>query len=75
MNCTVVYGLGSDIKHRVVMPVTDAFRKLKNHEFIGWAFVNIYNDQGRRIYTTQGVAGYRYICDDCPYRTKKGEKK
>lgn len=74
MNCTVDYGLGCDIRHRVIMPVAEAFRKLKDHEFIGWAFVNIYY-QNRLVYTDQGVAGYRWICDDCPYRTKKGEKK
>lgn len=70
MNCTVVYGLGSNIKHQVTMPVADAFRKLNNHEFLGWAFVNIYV-KDRLVYTTQGVAGYRWICDDCPY--VKGE--
>ncbi len=75
MNCTVVYGLSRNIKHEVVMTVTDAFRKLKDHEFVGWAFVNIYNERDRLVYTTQGVAGYRYICDDCPYHVKKGEKK
>lgn len=70
MNCTVVYGLGSDLKRRAVMPVAEAFRKLRDHEFIGWAFVNIYYNN-RLVYTTQGVAGYRFICDDCPYRKEK----
>jgi len=70
MNCTVVYGLGSDLKRRAVMPVAEAFRKLRDHEFVGWAFVNIYYNN-RLVYTTQGVAGYRFICDDCPYRKEK----
>jgi len=70
MNCTVVYGLGSDLKRRSVMPVAEAFRKLRDHEFVGWAFVNIYYNN-RLVYTTQGVAGYRFICDDCPYHRKE----
>ena len=68
MNCTVVYGLGRDIKHEVVMPVAEAFRKIRDHAFVGWAFVNVYNERNRLVYTTQGVAGYRFICDNCPYR-------
>ena len=74
MNCTVDYGLSRNIRHEVSMPVAEAFRKLRDHEFVGWAFVNIYYNH-RLVYTTQGVAGYRWICDDCPYRTTKGEKK
>ena len=67
MNCTVVYGLGRNIKHEAEMPVADAFRKLNNHDYIGWAFVNIYYNN-RLVFTTQGCAGYRFICDNCPYR-------
>ena len=67
MDCTVVYGLGCDLKHRKVMPVSEAFRKLRDHEFLGWAFVDIYYNN-RLIYTDQGVAGYRYICPGCPYK-------
>lgn len=74
MNCTVTYGLSRNIKHEVVLPVAEAFRRLKDHEFAGWTFVNIYYND-RLVYTTQGVAGCRFICKDCPYRTKKGEKK
>lgn len=74
MDCTVNYGLGCDIQHDVTMPVADAFRMIRDHKFVGWAFVNVYYDH-RLIYTTQGLAGYTFICDDCPYRTKKGEKK
>ena len=74
MDCTVNYGISRNIQHDLVLPVADAFRMLNNHEFVGWAFVNIYVNN-RLIYTTQGVAGYRWICDDCPYRTTKGEKK
>jgi hypothetical protein len=75
MNCLVVYGLSRNIKHEVQMPVAEAFRKIRDHEFTGWAFDNIYNQQNRLVYTTQGLAGYRWICEDCPYRTPKGEKK
>ena len=67
MNCTVVYGLGSNIKHRTVMSVAEAFRFIRQPD--GWLFYNIYYN-GRLVYTTQGVAGYRYICEDCPYRRK-----
>lgn len=74
MNCTVVYGFGSNMKYRDTIPVTEAFRKLKDHWFAGYAFVDIYY-RNRLVYTAQGVAGYRYICDDCPYRTKGGKKK
>lgn len=74
MNCTVVYGFGSNLKYRAAIPVVDAFRKLKDGWFIGYAFVNIYY-RNRLVYTTQGVAGYRYICDDCPYCDKGGKKK
>ena len=74
MDCTVDYGISRNIRHEVVMPVAEAFRKLRDHEFLGWAFVNIYvND--RLVYTDQGLAGYRWICPDCLYRTTKGEKK
>lgn len=74
MNCDVVYGISRNIRHEVTLPVAEAFRKLRDNEFIGWAFVNIYlND--RLVYTTQGLAGRCWICDDCPYRTTKGEKK
>ena len=68
MNCTVTYGLSRNIKREVVLPVAEAFRRLKDHEFAGWAFVNIYHND-RLVYTTQGVAGYRYICEDCPYKS------
>ena len=65
MNCTVVYGLGNNIRHEKVMPVKDAFKFVtKPH---GWLFYDIYY-RNRLVYTTQGAAGYRYICPDCPYR-------
>lgn len=70
MNCIVVYGLGSDLKHRDSMPVAEAFRRLRDHWFVGYAFVDVYYNH-RLVYTTQGAAGYRYICDDCPYRKEK----
>ena len=67
MNCTVVYGLGRNLQHAVDLPVAEAFRKLRDNEYNGWAFIDIYYND-RLIYTTQGVAGYRYICPDCPYK-------
>ena len=70
MNCTVVYGISRNIKRQVVMPVAEAFRKLKNHEFTGWLFVNVYYKDSL-VYTTQSVAGYRFVCDDCPYYRKE----
>lgn len=69
MDCTVVYGLSRNIKRQRVMPVTEAFRDLSKLK-AGWAFLNIYY-QDRLVYTTQGVAGYRFICDDCPYYRKE----
>ena len=72
MDCTVDYGLSRNIRHEVVMPVAEAFRKLKDHAFVGWAFVNIYVNH-RLVFTTQSLAGYRYICDHCPYHTLKEE--
>ena len=69
MNCTVVYGHGSNLKHRATMPVATAFRKLSYFR-TAYLFVDIYYNH-RLVYTTQGVAGYLYICDDCPYRKEK----
>lgn len=66
MNCTVVYGLGSNLRHRKIMPVAEAFRNLPKLR-TEWLFVDIYWNR-HLIYTTQGVAGYRYICKNCPYR-------
>ena len=70
MECTIVYGLGSDIKRQEVLPASEAFRRLqelKRKE--GWLFYNVfYHD--RLVYTTQDAAGYRYICGDCPYSCK-----
>jgi len=67
MNCTVVYGLSRSIKHTETVPVAEAFNRINNHGFVGWAYVNIYYNH-KLVYTTQGCAGYRYICDDCPYQ-------
>ena len=67
MDCTVVYGLGRNIKHRAIMPVTEAFRKLPRLRMT-WLFVDIYYND-RLVYTTQGCAGVRFICDGCPYKT------
>lgn len=67
MDCTVHYGLGCDIQHRDNMPVAEAFRKIRDHAFAGYAFVNVYYN-GRLVYTDEGVAGYVYICENCPYK-------
>lgn len=69
MNCTVVYGFGRNKKHSLSLPVPDAFRKLSNHYFTGYTFVDIYYNH-ELVYTTQSTSGYRYICNDCPYKTK-----
>jgi len=66
MDCTIVYGLGCNIKHEKTLPAADAFKLAASPDLRGYAFVDIYF-RGRLVYTTQGVAGYRYICDDCPY--------
>lgn len=65
MNCTVVYGISSSIKHRKTMTVENAFRMLPELR-TGSLFVDIYY-QDRLVYTTQCAAGYRYKCSDCPY--------
>jgi len=64
MLCTVVYGLGRNHYHRTVMPVKEAFEFISRPE--GWAFCDIYYND-RLVFTTQGLAGYSFICDDCPY--------
>ena len=71
MFCQLVYGLGSNLSHLENVPVEEAFRRIPEIRRQGWAFTNIYYND-RLVYTDQGVAGYRYICKDCPY-WKEGE--
>lgn len=73
MFCTVIYGLGSDLKHLECLPPEEAFRKLPDLRK-QWLFVDIYYND-RLVYTTQGAAGYRYICKDCPYWGRDGQRK
>ena len=65
MSCTVVYGAGKNLKHKENMSVKEAFSRLPSLR-MGWIFVDIYY-AGKLVYTTQGAAGVRYCCDDCPY--------
>lgn len=68
MDCTVVYGISRSIRHEETMPVKEAFEFVRQG---GWIFYNIYYNN-RLVFTTQGCAGYRWICDDCPYVHRKG---
>ena len=64
MNAKIIYGDGNNRKNTKILPVADAFNFVKNTR--GYLFYDIYFN-GKLVYTTQGAAGYRYICDDCPY--------
>ena len=64
MNCTIVYGFSSNIKHEETLPVKEAFELIP--KLYGYAFIDIYY-QDRLVYTTQGLAGYAFICENCPY--------
>lgn len=66
MDCTIEYGFGSNIKREETLPAADAFRLAMSPEMYGYAFINIYY-RDRLVYTTQGLAGRRFICEDCPY--------
>ena len=64
MKCTLVYGLGSNMKHTENnLTVEQAFRKIAYLKKNGWLFINIYADH-KLVYTTQGCWT---ICADCPY--------
>lgn len=65
MNCTVTYGISHNIKHTKTMTIADAFRFI-NNGYGGYAYCDVYYND-RLIYTTQGLAGYSFICEDCPY--------
>ena len=69
MECTVVYGISANVKRRETMSAAEAFKKL-NHIRKNWLFVDIYYNN-RLVYTTQGLAGYAFICEDCPYKNKE----
>ena len=70
MEATIVWGLSRNIRHTETLPVEEAFRKIK--ELTGYTFINIYFGN-RLVYTTQGAAGYRFQCDDCPYHKMTGK--
>ena len=64
MNCTIVYGFSSKIKHTETMTVAEAFKLIP--KLYGYSFIDIYYDD-ELVYTTQGLAGYSFICPKCPY--------
>lgn len=64
MEAIIVYGMSANIKHEETVTVAEAFRMAP--KLWGYSFVNIYVD-GECVYTTQGLAGYAWICDECPY--------
>ena len=65
MNCTIIYGFSSSIKHTEELSVTDAFKLIPL--LYGYRFIDIYY-KNKLVYTTQGLAGYSFICPDCPYK-------
>lgn len=74
MEATIRYGFSSNILHTETLPVEEAFALIP--KLYGYAFIDIYVGN-QVVYTTQGLAGYAWVCDDCPYRTdglKTGKK-
>lgn len=64
MKCTLVYGLGRNMKHTENdLTVEQAFSKIQHLKKNGWVFIDIYADE-KLVYTTQGGMT---ICVDCPY--------
>lgn len=70
MEAIIVYGMSANITHEETVTVEEAFRMIP--ELYGYTFINIYVD-GRCVYTTQGFAGFAWVCDDCPYNTTGGK--
>jgi hypothetical protein len=66
MEATIVYGFSRTIKHEEKLPVEEAFALIP--KLYGYAFINIYYGD-HLVYTTQGLAGFAWVCDDCPYNT------
>ncbi len=65
MTCTVYYGFGANRTFTKEMTVADAFTFAKT-EGKYFPFCNIFFN-GNLVYTTSGLAGYAFTCDDCPY--------
>ena len=61
MKCTIIYGFGSNMKHKKTLPAAEAFAMIP--KLIGYLFIDIYHD-GRLVYSKNAPTGY---CDDCPY--------
>ena len=64
MECTIIYGFGCNNKRTETLPVAEAFKLIP--KLYGYRFIDIYY-QDRLVYTTQGLAGYAFICPNCPY--------
>lgn len=71
MEAIIRYGFSSNIKHEETLPVEEAFRLIP--KLYGYAFIDIIYD-GRMVYTTQGLAGTAWVCDDCPYNKPDGKR-
>ena len=46
------------------MAVAEAFKLIP--QLYGYSFINIYYKDAL-VYTTMGLAGYAFICGNCPY--------
>ena len=64
MDCTIVYGFSYNTKHTETMTAAEAFKLIP--QLYGYSFIDIYY-KDRLVYTTQGLAGYCWICPKCPY--------
>lgn len=64
MEATIKYGFSRTIKHEETLPVEEAFALIP--KLYGYSFIDIYYGNCL-VYTTQGLAGYAFICPKCPY--------
>lgn len=64
MDCTIEYGFSFNAKHTETMAVAEAFKLIP--QLYGYSFINIYYKDAL-VYTTMGLAGYAFICGNCPY--------
>jgi len=62
--CEIVYGFSYNRKHTETMTAAEAFKLIP--KLYGYSFIDIYY-KGKLVYTTQGLAGYAFICPNCPY--------
>ena len=65
MDCTVVYGMSRTIRHEETMSPGEAFALIP--KLYGYSYIDIYYAD-QLVYTTQGLAGYAFICPMCPYQ-------